>query len=253
MFKEVFNVANIYDKIFIDVKAITEYGSVDELKRENWDKYLLWVKLVDGDLDNPNNEAYLKKACYYPEFSKIVSIVFCTVQSENNKLVRNFKKIINEDEATLLSGFRDEFFEFYKHEQYASPKYNNILCGYDVMNYDIPFLIKRLLVNKESIEHNVDNKLIPQILKNSLYAKPWDSIVLDMKNVWKFNGIEPTSLEIISNTLNLETNVKLLEVNDININYWKTENKEDAVNDIVLQSANQINIMIKLLIELRNV
>jgi len=260
MYKTVLNAANIYDTIFLNVIGVTEYSTINDLIDDDISKYKEWVKFAIDKYGEKHyssfdeNDFYIENACKYPEFSKIITITFCTIHSEDGNLIRKFKKIIDQDEQVLLQKFIDEFAEFHKNSIYASPKFDYTLCGYDIMNSDIPFVIKRLLLHKQNIEYA--NHLIPAIIKTSLNAKPWDDVIIDTKNLWKFNGLKSTPLNLISKSLNLKTTVDLMSPVEINVFYHTPDDEidiEKKTSILALQSANIVNLSIQMLTYLRNV
>jgi hypothetical protein len=194
-------------------------------------------------------KCYQDKAIFYPEFSRIVAITYASLYSENGQLKRFFKKIVGEDEFIVLATFMDVLHQLSSEGAKSNPQYYPTFCGHNILSYDIPFLIKRYIKHKDKFE----NKQLPFILKRCLAAKPWESKVIDTVNVWKFNGNDYTPLMLIADYLGLKKTVDLEALPEVSKHYWETvgEKPEEALESVSLQSANQTNVVIQLMNELR--
>jgi hypothetical protein len=257
LFDDVFNASTIYQMLFFNVKSVLIYPTLDELKEKNKPMFERWkyfseskfgVKFSDTDLISDEQIAtYSDNAPNYPEFSKIVAITYATAYSENGEIKRHISRIGNEDECLILAEFIEVLNVLSKDE---SKKQFPILCGHNIIGHDIPLLIKRLLLYRDRPEIG---KKIPAILKNSLNIKPWESGILDTVNVWKFNGYDNVPLMMIADYLGFKKTVDLLPNNKLSKYYWDNIkiNPTDTMKYIQLQSATQVNLVIKLLDELR--
>ncbi len=259
LFEDVFNKVSIYDMLFFNIKAVLEYPTLHDLEEKNPTLFKRWKHISkskhDVDFDVKNKAAlenvYLDNAIYHPEFSRIVAITYATLYSENNTLKRFFKKIANEDEYIVISTFMDVLHQLSSEGVKSTPQYFPMLCGHNVINNDLPLLLKRFILHRSKFEVN---KQVPLILKMGLNAKPWESTVIDTINVWKFNGNNYESLMLISDFLQLKKSVELDTLSELSKNYWDVvfaENKEKAMEYVSLQSATQTNLVIQLVNELR--
>jgi len=132
----------------------------------------------------------------------------------------------------------------------SSPPFFPILCGHNILSYDIPLLIKRFLIHRDKFQTNNE---LPLILKRTLNIKPWESGVIDTVNVWKFNGFDNTSLMLISDFLELKKTVDLLSAPELSKYYWNNikEKPAETLEFVSLQSATQTNLVIQLMNLLR--
>jgi hypothetical protein len=110
-------------------------------------------------------------------------------------------------------------------------------------------LIKRFIVHKSKFE----NKTLPFVLKRALNIKPWESGLIDVVNVWKFNGFDNTPLMLIADHMELKKTVDLLSLPELSKYYWENvgKNGEETLEYIALQSATQTNFIVQLMYELR--
>lgn len=260
LFNDVFNPQNIYETLFFNVKSVLIHPTLTGLEKDNKLMYKHWIRLSkdkygvkpDDDIESQQS-VFEKNAPYYPEFSKIVAITYATVYMDNGKVKRYMKKIVNDDEFIILLTFIDELSQLSSEGVQSTPKFFPILCGHNIINYDIPLLLKKFIYYHDRFETN--NK-IPLILKKSLSIKPWESGIIDTINVWKFNsynGYNDMSLMLISDYLGLKRTVDLLPLNELSEKYWKLYKKdnEKALEFVSLQSATQTNLVIQLMNTLR--
>jgi len=255
LFETVFNQQSIYDTFFLNIKGVLEYPSLELLEKENKQLYDRWIYLADSKYNdlhviNPEN-CYQKKAIWYPEYTKIVAITYAIVYFEDGKFQRQFKKIVNDKEELVIATFIDELKAISKDSELSTPKTFPYLCGHNIINYDIPFLLKRYIKYNLSIE---ENKTIPLILKRILSLKPWERDIIDTINVWKFNGIGAGSLMLVANYLGLKKSVDLLNHTELSKYYWDNieKDRKKTLDYIVLQSATQTNLIIQLMNHLRH-
>jgi hypothetical protein len=264
LFDDVFNKTKIFEMFFFNIKAVLIYPTLEEFKLKNSKMYERWkyisktkyncdMSVFHGAAGTLRDETpeygqriYENNAIHYPEFSKIIAITYATMYTENGVPKRDIKKIINEDEGIVV----DEFMNVLNVLSGGDIKLQSILCGHNIVAYDIPLLIKRFLFLKD----NIKTKELPFILKRVLNIKPWESGIIDTINVWKFNGFEYSPLMLISDYLSLKKTVDLLPLDELSKYYWTnvgTKPKE-TLDFVGLQSATQTNLVIQLMVnELR--
>jgi hypothetical protein len=263
LFDDVFNRGAIYDTLFFSVKAVLQYPNLEELEKNNKPLFERWKYLSETKYNSPfklkiippegHNEAlqevYEKNAPYYPEFSRIVVISYAKLFIENGAIKRTLKKIANDNEEVVIATFMDELHHVSSDATKSSPPFFPILCGYNIISYDIPLLMKRFIANKSKLE----NKQLPFILKRAMNIKPWESGLMDAINVWKFNGYDMMPLMLIADFMGLKKTTDLLPLPEFSKYYWenvKTE-PEKTWEYIGLQSVTHTNLVIQLMNELR--
>jgi len=255
LFNDVFNPKGIHEMLFFNSKTVLIYPTIDELKKENESMYRRWLYLAKNKHsskypeDTKEQTVYVQNAIKYPEFSRIAAITYATVYMENNTMKRYMKKIVNEDEFIVLETFMEELYQLSSEATKSSPQYFPILCGHNILNHDIPLLIKKCFQYKDKLK-----KGVPLILKRSLGIKPWESGVVDTIDVWKFNGYDRMPLMLISDYLGLKKTVDLLPPEEVSMTYHDmvVDGKpEEALEFVSLQSATQTNLVIQLMNGLR--
>jgi hypothetical protein len=257
IFDDVFNARKLQEMLFFNIKAVLIYPTLNDLEEKNkplferW-KYLANTKHNANIVDSKyQQEIYQNNAINYPEYCKIVAITYATVYYEKADLKRYMQKIANENEEITIASFMNVLNQLSSEGVKSNPQYFPILTGHNIIAYDIPLLIKRFLLHRNTLE----DKNLPFILKRALGIKPWESGVMDVVNVWKFNGFEYTSLMLISDYLGLKKTVDLLPNNELSKYYWDNvkEKPKETLEFVSLQSATQTNLVIQLLNLLRQI
>ena len=259
LFGEVFNKTAVYGMLFINVKGVLLYPNLDELEKndpalfERW-KYLSQSKygmMVNKAVTGAEGEnVYQKKAILYPEYCKIVAITYATLYAEDGKLKRFIKKIVNDDEVFVIETFMNVLHEISSDGNQSTPQVYPTLCGHNILAHDIPFLIKRYIVNRDKMS---DDLTLPYLLKRALDIKPWESGIVDTVNVWKFNGFTHTPLMLIADFMGLKKKTDLLPHEELSQYYWNNikNDPEKTMQFIELQSGTQTNLVIQLMNKLR--
>lgn len=266
LFDDVFNPEGIHEMLFFNIKTVLIHSTLKELETKNnalfecW-KYLSKTKYnfdldekhgIAGTLTDETYESgqnlYQKHAIYYPEFSRAVAITYANVYMENGTLKRYMKKIVNDDEYIVLATFMEELHHLSSNGVQSTPQYFPSLCGHNILGHDIPFLLKKYILYRDKF-----GKKIPLILKRTLNIKPWESGVIDMMSVWKFNGYDNMPLMLISDFLDLKKTIDLLPLDEVSKMYWGLveQHPEKALDFVSLQSATQTNLVIQLMNTLR--
>jgi len=250
LFDDVFNPQGIHEMLFFNLKSVLIYPTLEEFAEKNKTLFERWeylartkhnAEIVEG---NYRQSIYERNAPYYPEFSRVVAITYATVYVENGTRKRYMKKIVNEDEFIVLATFMDELYQLSSDATKSNPQFFPILCGHNIISHDIPHLIKKHILYRDKFD-----KKMPLILKRSLGIKPWESGVIDIVNVWKFNGYDNMPLMLISDYLGLKKTTDLLSLGEVSKQYWEMvgSDVEKALEFVSLQSATQTNLVIQLM------
>lgn len=257
IYDTLFDGQSVYDMIFFDVKSVLEYPTFDSLMENNKLMGENWRKIANEKYANVDDvltveDKYLKYGVYFPEYTKIVAITYATIELENGEMKRHLKKISNSDEYLILATFMELLNEISGDGIKSTPQYFPYLCGYNLKNKDIPLLIKRYLHHRDKID--VNDRILPYILKLTLDSKPWEGRVVDVIDFWNFNGRNNKyDLQTIGDFMNLKRNDDLLSLSEISNYYWNNigENEDETLDFISLQSAITTNLVIQLIIQLR--
>lgn len=178
--------------LYFDIETAGLTFTFEELQDFNpkiaelWKKRCKWLKQNSGEefKDYICGDFWKIKASLHPEFSKIVCVSFGAYHGDNMK----------------IQSFYGEEYEILEN---TNKIFNNAMSkgwkigGHTIKNFDIPFIGKRMIINK----------INPSPLIANLNRKPWDSPFLDISDVFSFGGWGQThtSLDLMSAILGLES------------------------------------------------
>lgn len=117
--------------------------------------------------------SYKTTAALFSEFAKVVCVSVGRIDKEGKILLQS---IYGHNEAELLTELGQVLTAF------ASKGF--ALAGHGIKGYDVPFLMRRMLINKVSIPDCLD----------VAGAKPWEVKIIDTNELWKSTGFYSASL-----------------------------------------------------------
>jgi len=181
------------NKLFFDIETYPIYNSYKE------DKNLIdiWERFCDYKLDNKkeyNDELnrydllWDSSSSLYPSFSKILCISY--ILDSDGELEGG--TLCGEDEKTILNDFNNLLLGDI-----------DIIVGHNILQFDIPFIIRRMLVN------GIKYKKMSSYLQ-VLGKKPWDlDFIYDLKQkltfTSNFGSVITPSLEQACYEANIDT------------------------------------------------
>ena len=174
---KVFN--NVKDLLFISVATapLVSPLEVDSSLYESWRHKM---KNEDDNLV----PLFEDKASIYPEFGKITAISVGAIR-EGKVSVQTY---VGEDEAALLCDFMDGIDDITKYYP------DTTLCGFALKGFDIPFVMKRCVVNAIPFNQIFDIGGV----------KPWEVRAIDIYEVWNSTGFSKSSLLNICTALKID-------------------------------------------------
>ena len=178
--------------LFLDIETVPviyNYSQLTEEGKELWDlKSRALSKYSDPSEDNDPLMLYGQKAGIFAEFAKVVciSVGFLRLGDEFTLRIKSFA---GDDEKKLLKDFNNVL-----DKHFNNPK-KDYQCGHNIKEFDVPFLCRRMIINKVGF---------PDLLDIS-GKKPWElTYLLDTMQMWKFGDFKNyTSLRLLAYSLGL--------------------------------------------------
>lgn len=216
--------------LFLDIETVGEEKDLETLFKKNSVKANLFNGYIDLISEKfktkKDNTLYSKYSGLYPEFGKIIVASFGFITPKGELKIESFsgeEKDILEKVKSLLVKVED--LDFW-------------LCGHNIRNFDLPFIVKRMLIN--GIE---PPKILPTI-----NFKPWEMKVVDLKDLWQMGNPQSFSkLDLIACFLGIESS-KDGEVNGSSVHseYWENNNLKNIISYCEKDVSCIINIIEKL-------
>ena len=204
--------------LFIDIETVPEYRNFSELseRRKNfWARKArrIFSKEVENlSLDELEN-SYFERSGIYAEFAKIVCIsVGYYLQKENGGVEFRTKSYANHDEKVVLIGFSTLL------ESHYNDTKQHALCGHNLKEFDVPFICRRLLINRLPF---------PNLLQIQ-GKKPWEvGHLYDTMEMWKFGDRKMyTSLDLLANIFDVPSPKDDIDGSLVGKVYWEEDDLE---------------------------
>lgn len=182
--------------LFIDIETCPTHKSYEELHVSGladafYDKH---IKRFDekGDMSYDQlNEIFLTKSSLNAEYGKILTISIAILRKDGGTDEYKFHNLIKSsyNEIELLDWLK------LMSDKYLKANSELVLCGHNIINFDIPFICKRFVINGIKIPD----------LFNVTGKKPWEIKHVDTMRLWQFGGSDFISLETICLIMGIES------------------------------------------------
>lgn len=202
--------------LFIDIETVSQSKKLPELSdrmQELWaKKSKFFQKDYSDDLEINEKlaQSYTDKAAIFAEFGKIICIsVGVLYRKEDGKYGFRVKSFAGDDEKDLLISFSDLL-----NKHYNDPA-RFYLCGHNIREFDIPYICRRIVVNRLSL---------PDIV-NLSGKKPWETKhLIDTLELWKFGDIKHfTSLDLLTAILEIPSPKDDIDGSQVGRVYWEDQ------------------------------
>lgn len=200
--------------LFFDIETVSLTSNYLELSPSLQE---LWQRKAKSFY--PNNEeeltveqlqeTYRNKAAIFAEFGKIIciSVGIAYLDKEAGQHKIRLKSFAHDSEEELLKSFCDLL-----NKHYSNPLIN-ALSGHNIKEFDIPFICRRLIINRLGL---------PEILKIS-GKKPWElNYLLDTMEMWKFGDWKNyTSLKLLTAVFDIPSPKDDIDGSQVGQVYWE--------------------------------
>jgi len=198
--------------LFIDIETTSEFREFKEFEEhrpraiEHWSRKADQYRRGGEHVEKDDAEMYQHMTALSPEFGKIRVISIGQIQFEENGTtsISKIKSFYGDDESELLREFLGTMQSVFD----AKPGIK--LIGHNIKNFDMPFIIKRSIINGLSIPHQFHFQK----------KKPWENCLIDTYEIWKFAGWNSASLDLICETLNIPSPKEIMHAVETTDQYW---------------------------------
>jgi len=192
---------NIEDIVFIDIETAPADPDFNEESRlyPAWE-YDQLKQEINADQITTN---YFNKSALYAEYAIIVCISIGLVREGKIVLKSLYgpeKEILEKFHGTLIKA--------------ANPK--SWLCGHTITGFDIPFLIKRSIINGVPLHNWLD----------VAHLKPWELPYLDVSVLWRGPAFYRSSLIAMCTALGLPSPKQEISGKDVGRYFYKGKIKK---------------------------
>jgi DNA polymerase elongation subunit (family B) len=172
------------DILFLDVETVPSsplYTDMPPHMQLLWDK-----KSIQFRREDQTPEEVFQRAGIYAEFGKIICISVGIFTDKNPSGFR-LKSFYGDDEVVLLKDFALLLEKQGRNRDLT-------LCAHNGKEFDYPYIARRMIIN---------GLTVPGILDNA-GKKPWEVMLLDTMELWKFGDYKSyASLDLLSTVLGI--------------------------------------------------
>ncbi len=213
--------------IFIDLESTSQYPTYNDIdkplirelfykrfEKEINDTQVFTNEEADAELKLPAVEqVYNKKAPLFAEFGKIIAISIGKLTETADGIKLTTLNLSGDDEKALLTDFVSK-----TQKSICGAKISemNTIVAYNGLNFDIPYIAKRLLINGLKLPVTLDIGGL----------KPWNiSWVIDPCDHWAMTSWNNhTSLDLLCAIFGVESSKTDMSGTDVKDVYWKEKN-----------------------------
>lgn len=199
--------------LFIDIETVAdqrELGDLNDRMAKLWTVKADWQRANEDSMkDKSDEEIYEEAAGWFPEFGRIVCISIGQVHFNEIDMpqMAKIKSFYGDDETELLKEFNGTM-------QAIFNKNPNVkLVGHNIKRFDLPWIVKRSLINQVLIPYQFHFQK----------QKPWENCLLDTYEIWKFGGVNSTSLDLICAALGVPSPKNEVSNTEVSERYWNGE------------------------------
>lgn len=219
----------IEDILFIDIETVPAWRTFEELPDNVAKEWIYKFKfradappitnkhVIDGkvisELVNEVfaqwiSEKWEREAGLYAEFSRVVCICAGYIHEGSFRV----KSYAGTNEGELLNDFANDLTAF------TGLRRDLKLCGHYITGFDIPFLTKRLLINRIDLP----------ILLDNYGAKPWELTHIDTQVIWKFGFGQSATLPSMAMSFGLPSPKDEIDGSDVAEYFFEGKIKDIA-------------------------
>lgn len=200
--------------LFFDIETVSECERFDELSERSQSLWTKKAKRISSDMSA--DEAYANRAGIFAEYAKVVCISVGFLHQVNDTWKLKLKSFYGDDEYLLLS----DFASFLRDKVPTTAIHS--LCGHNIREFDIPFLCRRMLINRIDIPDMID-------LRDT---KPWERAhIIDTLQSWKFGDYKNyTSLDTLCNVFGIDSPKDAISGADVHRVYYEDDDLSSIVH-----------------------
>ncbi|MCX8112121.1 MAG: ribonuclease H-like domain-containing protein [Bacteroidia bacterium] len=217
--------------LFLDIETVPAYDSISELPetlRAYWDRRYDKHRAQDYS----EEEYFAEQAGIHALYARVACIGLGYF--EHRTLRWREEALFHLDERELLHDFIQRWERFKEYAKRLKPHGLNdstyFVCGHNIASFDLPFLGRRLLINRIPLT---------EFWRTAQWAQPWNlksPMVIDTMYLWGFTARERTfiPLEVLAHALGIPFQ-KELSHQQIRQAFlqWKSSGRVEAFASVV--------------------
>ena len=189
--------------MYIDIETRGNYENYQQFKINDEfgsDLFLKKYEKLAKDKYNTVDDAYKALCGLMSPYGSICCVSMGFYDRNGDK---NIQSISNYDEKTLVHMLHENLVKIHKH--------NFVLSGYNITNFDIPWM------NHKFLKYGLT---IPEITATN-GKKPWELDFIELSDMWKSNFKYYSSLEEVCYELGIKSPKSNMDGSEVNKYFWE--------------------------------
>lgn len=215
--------------LFLDIETVPLYPNFESL--DDYSKDLFAEKTAYQRKDEISPEDFYQRAGIWAEFGKIICISVGYFLHKND--IRQFRTTsFFGEEKNLLHDFSNLL---QNHFNSASIQ----LCGHNIKEFDLPFIVRRMIINNLNIPEKINN----------MGKKPWEINHLDTLELWKFGDYKHyTSLKLLTHILQIPSPKDDIDGSEVAKVYYQ----DNDIDRIITYCEKDVVAVAQIILRLKN-
>jgi 3'-5' exonuclease len=210
--------------LYLDIECVRQFDVLEEGTPE----FESWAykrrKYNEETTVEQLQASYKAEAALFSEFAKVVCVSIGRIDKGNKILLQSF---YSHNEAELLQQVGAAL------DAFASKGF--ALAGHGVKGYDVPFMMRRMLINRVAIPDCLD----------VAGAKPWEVRIIDSNELWKSTGFYSASLLNVATAMGLPSPKSNLDGSKVSDAYYSGE---DGIVEIARYCEQDVITVVNILL-----
>jgi len=221
----------------MDIETTTQTEKYKDLPGnmpKHWEERCDYLRSMKNHPENEkmtNQQLYEAKGPLHAEYGKIICLSFGKFMfpkdiDANVIPELQYKALTDADESNIIVLF------FAGLKKMLSKTSHTKVVGHNIRRFDIPFLMKRSVINNIPIPDQI----------NPYMAKPWELSVIDSCEAWGFGAWQEsfTSLDVLSEVLGIPSPKTDMDGSQVYNTFWKKKDIKKIADycnqDIIAQA-----------------
>lgn len=204
----------LFDLLLVDIETVPQVPVFSQLSAE-WQK--LFIDKISKTMPENADPAtiYRQKAGILAEFAKVICVsTGFFYRDKGDRVCLKIKSVYGDNEEEIIQ----QFIELVN--RFGEQRRNFKFAGHNIKEFDIPFMCRRMLVNRITLPASFQ-----------LHgAKPWEVNMLDTLQWWKFGDYKNyISLHLLASVLGIPTSKGDIDGSMVQDVYYQEHNLKRIV------------------------
>ncbi len=219
--------------LFIDIETVpvmADFAGLTEAMQKEWIRKAKTIRNITDENPDPAS-LFSDRAGVFSEFAKVVCIGVGSLYLHGKTWKMRLKSLHGDDEKVLLNDFARLV------ERFAAQHKDFRFCGHNIKEFDIPFLSRRMIINRVSLPPSMQH----------YGKKPWEVNHLDTLELWRFGDYKNyTSLSLLAAVFGIPSPKTDIDGSMVAEVYYKEQGLQRIANYCMLDVLTSAKVYLRM-------